>query len=84
MWWKHEGIIMWIIFILLMFLGWLGGLARADVVTNTQDVVVSINQIIYLTVDELDDLRMCLDPYVPLDDFEIVVNSKHIGFKFTF
>ena len=72
---------MWIIFIILMTLGWLGGMARADVVKDAQDIVVDLNNVTIKAFDKWEDFQQNV---IPLDNVRLVIKPKFIRIKVTF
>ena len=82
-------IIKWyhILFVLLaIWLAFLGGYARADVLTATQEIVFDLNDLSFAIYDEFNDV---LDEIVPFDNTTLYINgvtttTTEVGIIWTF
>ena len=66
-WWQA------VILLLAFYLAFYGGLGRADVIDDVQEVIIV-----------LDNIQESLWEFMPVDDFRVYITTKEIGVKWTF
>ena len=71
-----------VVLLLMFWLAFLGGMARAGIIEDTQSVIVELDRL----ATDIHDNSMQEDfwQFMPLDNFRTYLTTKEVGVKWTF
>ena len=75
-WWQA------VILLLAFYLAFYGGLGRADVIDDVQEVIIVLDTLAKDLHDN--NIQESLWEFMPVDDFRVYITTKEIGVKWTF